>query len=302
MGAGAGADWPRRQRAPARPSRSRLPAALVMVLGRRLLGRRSFAALGAVCARRGLGAAFLGSVLRQAEVRKSLMVEEGSMKVELLPALTDNYMYLIIDDDTKEAAIVDPVQPQKVVETVKKHGVKLTTVLTTHHHWKSTPLRRRPLCGCRSLHFLSRACHSMPLSHLSHPHVQGYFSDTALLQCRSPHLMFVLEQNAKPSPKGSSRAGPPPPSHLWVVALTLSQISDGCAEDGHAEASADPPMCISPQGQRSSGRASCYLGPLEEAGGGCVVRGRCARAIGKPSPCPGKAALPMLDTPGPALN
>ncbi|XP_023472379.2 hydroxyacylglutathione hydrolase, mitochondrial isoform X1 [Equus przewalskii] len=135
MGAGAGADWPRRQRAPARPSRSRLPAALVMVLGRRLLGRRSFAALGAVCARRGLGAAFLGSVLRQAEVRKSLMVEEGSMKVELLPALTDNYMYLIIDDDTKEAAIVDPVQPQKVVETVKKHGVKLTTVLTTHHHW-----------------------------------------------------------------------------------------------------------------------------------------------------------------------
>lgn len=36
------------------------------------------------------------------------------MKVELLPALTDNYMYLIIDEDTKEAAIVDPVQPQKV--------------------------------------------------------------------------------------------------------------------------------------------------------------------------------------------
>lgn len=23
----------------------------------------------------------------------------------------------------------------QVVETVKKHGVKLTTVLTTHHHW-----------------------------------------------------------------------------------------------------------------------------------------------------------------------
>ncbi|MBN3280024.1 GLO2 protein, partial [Polyodon spathula] len=57
------------------------------------------------------------------------------MKVELLPALIDNYMYLLIDEDTKEAAIVDPVEPQKVVEAVKKHGVKLTTVLTTHHHW-----------------------------------------------------------------------------------------------------------------------------------------------------------------------
>ncbi|RXN02088.1 Hydroxyacylglutathione hydrolase, mitochondrial [Acipenser ruthenus] len=57
------------------------------------------------------------------------------MKVELLPALIDNYMYLLIDEETKEAAIVDPVEPQKVVEAVKKHGVKLTTVLTTHHHW-----------------------------------------------------------------------------------------------------------------------------------------------------------------------
>uniref|UniRef100_A0A8C2G2I7 Hydroxyacylglutathione hydrolase, mitochondrial n=1 Tax=Cyprinus carpio TaxID=7962 RepID=A0A8C2G2I7_CYPCA len=59
----------------------------------------------------------------------------ADMKVELLPALTDNYMYLLIDEDTKEAAIVDPVEPQKVVDAVKKHGVKLKTVLTTHHHW-----------------------------------------------------------------------------------------------------------------------------------------------------------------------
>nr|XP_014348240.1 PREDICTED: hydroxyacylglutathione hydrolase, mitochondrial isoform X2 [Latimeria chalumnae]XP_014348241.1 PREDICTED: hydroxyacylglutathione hydrolase, mitochondrial isoform X2 [Latimeria chalumnae] len=57
------------------------------------------------------------------------------MKIELLPALTDNYMYLLIDEESKEAAIVDPVEPQKVVDAVKKHGVKLTTVLTTHHHW-----------------------------------------------------------------------------------------------------------------------------------------------------------------------
>ncbi|KAM3662153.1 hydroxyacylglutathione hydrolase, mitochondrial isoform X2 [Ammospiza nelsoni] len=57
------------------------------------------------------------------------------MKVEILPALTDNYMYLLIDQDTREAAIVDPVQPQKVLDAVKKHGVRLTTVLTTHHHW-----------------------------------------------------------------------------------------------------------------------------------------------------------------------
>ncbi|KAI5932621.1 hydroxyacylglutathione hydrolase, mitochondrial isoform X6 [Manis javanica] len=103
-----------------------------MVLGRGLLGRRSLAALGA-CARR--GPALLGILLYHMALRKSLTVEQGTMKVELLPALTDNYMYLVIDGDTKEAAIVDPVQPQKVLEAVRKRGVKLSTALTTHHHW-----------------------------------------------------------------------------------------------------------------------------------------------------------------------
>ena len=60
-----------------------------------------------------LGPALLGS-LHHLGLRKNLTVDQGTMKVELLPALTDNYMYLLIDEDTKEAAIVDPVQPQKV--------------------------------------------------------------------------------------------------------------------------------------------------------------------------------------------
>ncbi|KAJ8253933.1 hypothetical protein COCON_G00205450 [Conger conger] len=67
--------------------------------------------------------------------RKSVIVAQSDMKIELLPALTDNYMYLLIDEDTREAAIVDPVEPAKVLDAVKKHRVKLTTVLTTHHHW-----------------------------------------------------------------------------------------------------------------------------------------------------------------------
>lgn len=41
------------------------------------------------------------------------------MKIELLPALSDNYMYLLIDVDSKEAAIVDPVEPVKVCRSVR---------------------------------------------------------------------------------------------------------------------------------------------------------------------------------------
>lgn len=36
------------------------------------------------------------------------------MFVKILPALADNYMYLIVDKATKEAAIVDPVNPNEV--------------------------------------------------------------------------------------------------------------------------------------------------------------------------------------------
>ena len=34
--------------------------------------------------------------------------------IQVLPALADNYMYLIVDKATKEAAIVDPVNPEEV--------------------------------------------------------------------------------------------------------------------------------------------------------------------------------------------
>ncbi|KAK3103419.1 hypothetical protein FSP39_019062 [Pinctada imbricata] len=59
------------------------------------------------------------------------------MQVELIPALKDNYMYLIIDEATRECAVVDPVEPKKVLQAVQnlKETVNLTKVLTTHHHW-----------------------------------------------------------------------------------------------------------------------------------------------------------------------
>ena len=51
------------------------------------------------------------------------------MRVKLLSALDDNYMYLIIDEKSKEAAIVDPVNPEKVsiqmVIFMLKHGYSI---------------------------------------------------------------------------------------------------------------------------------------------------------------------------------
>ncbi|KAJ1984519.1 Cytoplasmic glyoxalase II [Dimargaris verticillata] len=57
------------------------------------------------------------------------------MHVVPVPALKDNYSYLIIDDKKNEAALVDPVEPGKILPLVSQGGFKLTALLTTHHHW-----------------------------------------------------------------------------------------------------------------------------------------------------------------------
>lgn len=57
------------------------------------------------------------------------------MEVHILPALADNYMYLLVDEATGEAAVVDPVEPEKVLVAVQQKNVRLSTILTTHHHW-----------------------------------------------------------------------------------------------------------------------------------------------------------------------
>jgi len=57
------------------------------------------------------------------------------MKIRHFNAFQDNYMYLITDDRTTECAVVDPAQPEELVKTIKKEGLKLTTILTTHHHY-----------------------------------------------------------------------------------------------------------------------------------------------------------------------
>ena len=57
------------------------------------------------------------------------------MKVERIPTLSDNYTYLIIDEATNEAAIVDAPELDPVVRRVDALGVRVTHVLSTHHHW-----------------------------------------------------------------------------------------------------------------------------------------------------------------------
>jgi len=56
------------------------------------------------------------------------------MAIFIVPQLSDNFAYLVVDDATREAAIVDCAEADRVIAAAKQHGVKLTSVLTTHWH------------------------------------------------------------------------------------------------------------------------------------------------------------------------
>ncbi|KAM9779829.1 hydroxyacylglutathione hydrolase-like protein [Neosynchiropus ocellatus] len=57
------------------------------------------------------------------------------MKVKVISILEDNYMYLVIDEHSRQAIAVDPAVPHRLLEIVKREDVTLVAVLTTHHHW-----------------------------------------------------------------------------------------------------------------------------------------------------------------------
>ena len=57
------------------------------------------------------------------------------MRVERIPTLGDNYTYLIICEETRQAAIVDAPEAAPVVAAVERLGVEVSVVLSTHHHW-----------------------------------------------------------------------------------------------------------------------------------------------------------------------
>ena|ERR1700722_3013716 len=58
-----------------------------------------------------------------------------AMKIVPVPVRNDNYAYLLIDDATQQAAVVDPYDFPKLETAVQKLGVKITAALTTHHHF-----------------------------------------------------------------------------------------------------------------------------------------------------------------------
>ena len=56
------------------------------------------------------------------------------MKIEIIKCLLDNYTYLIIDENTKNACVVDPGESGPIINFLKNKDINLRYILNTHHH------------------------------------------------------------------------------------------------------------------------------------------------------------------------
>lgn len=56
------------------------------------------------------------------------------MRIHRLPALSDNYIFILHDETTQTAAVVDPAEARPVLAWLQEHNAILTAILNTHHH------------------------------------------------------------------------------------------------------------------------------------------------------------------------
>jgi hydroxyacylglutathione hydrolase len=56
------------------------------------------------------------------------------MEIALIPALADNYIFLLYEPEQKIAAVVDPAQAEPVLEKLHELGLNLVAIFNTHHH------------------------------------------------------------------------------------------------------------------------------------------------------------------------
>jgi hydroxyacylglutathione hydrolase len=56
------------------------------------------------------------------------------LRVERIPTWRDNYTYLVVCDETSEGAVIDAPELEPVAKRVETLGVRVTRILSTHHH------------------------------------------------------------------------------------------------------------------------------------------------------------------------
>ena len=57
------------------------------------------------------------------------------MQITSVPCLSDNYAYIVIDNNSKTIGVVDPSEASPIISFLNKKNLKLNYILNTHHHF-----------------------------------------------------------------------------------------------------------------------------------------------------------------------
>lgn len=105
------------------------------------------------------------------------------MNVTLIPALQDNYIYLLTWDEF--AAVIDPAEADPVKEALKNHSLQLKYILNTHHHGDHT-------AGNRELHTIDGVSLMAPEdSRIPHADVRLKEGDVISIGNDEVHILSV---------------------------------------------------------------------------------------------------------------
>jgi hydroxyacylglutathione hydrolase len=55
--------------------------------------------------------------------------------VESIPARSDNYVHALIDSETQKVWLIDPSEPEPILEWLANHTYQLSGIYITHHHY-----------------------------------------------------------------------------------------------------------------------------------------------------------------------
>ena len=57
------------------------------------------------------------------------------MKIKIIKCLQDNYSYILINEKSNYACVIDPSESKPIINYIEKNNLKLKFILNTHHHF-----------------------------------------------------------------------------------------------------------------------------------------------------------------------
>ena len=110
------------------------------------------------------------------------------MRVVPVPQLIDNYAYLVVDEDAGVAGVVDCAEAGPVLAAVQDEGVRLVSVLATHHHFDHVGGNEELLGRCDGLTVFGSADDAPRIPGITNPVADG---DTLMVGTLEARVILI---------------------------------------------------------------------------------------------------------------